>query len=171
VGRSSNYIQTFARSAHNRVTFVVGNNLDEGGAVPETAFRILRSPGTARPEITLGAPNPNVMLKDYLSAANRKFGPMTGEFLRLYPASTDDEAARANNAAIADNSRVSTYSWATEWTRVNKTPVYTYFWTHAPPGRITTGVAPIMDRKSTTSSTISTPQTSHGPTRTGRLPP
>jgi len=129
------YSRTFAKGAHNRVTFVAGNNLDEGGAVPETAFSVLRSPSTPRPEITLGSPNPNVTLKDYLSAANRKFGPMTDEFLKLYPASTDDEAAHANNAAIRDNSRVSTYLWATKWTRVNKTPVYTYFWTHAPPGR------------------------------------
>lgn len=129
-----NYIQTFGRSTHNRVTFVAGNNLDEGGAVPETAFTMLRSSDVPRPEITPGSPNPNVMLKDYLSAANRKFGPMTGEFLKLYPASTDEEAARANNAAIRDNSRVSTSLWATEWRRVNKTPVYTYFWTHAPPG-------------------------------------
>jgi len=129
-----NYFQSFHKGAHNPVAFAAGNNLDEGGAVPETAFTMLRSPGATRPDITLGSPNPNVTLKNYLSAANQKFGAMTEEFLKLYPASTDNEAARANNAAIRDNSRVSTYLWATEWTRVNKTPVYTYFWTHAPPG-------------------------------------
>jgi para-nitrobenzyl esterase len=130
-----NFNQTFANATHNRATFVAGNNLDEGGAVPETAFAILRAPGTQRPEIRIGSPNPNVTLRDYVSAAKRKFGPMADEFLKLYPASTDDEAARANNSAIRDNSRVSTYLWATEWSRVNKTPVYTYFWTHAPPGQ------------------------------------
>jgi carboxylesterase type B len=73
-------------------------------------------------------------LKDYLGAAKRKFGPMTEEFLKLYPATTDDEAARANNDAARDNSRVSTYLWGTQWTQHSKLPVYTYFWTHRPPG-------------------------------------
>jgi para-nitrobenzyl esterase len=59
---------------------------------------------------------------------------MADEFLKLYPASTDEEAALANNAAARDNSRVSTYLWGTEWTRHSKRPVYTYFWTHRPPG-------------------------------------
>jgi para-nitrobenzyl esterase len=69
-----------------------------------------------------------------LSAAKRKFGPLAGEFLQLYPASTDEEAALANNAAVRDNSRVSTFLWATEWRKSAKSPVFLYFWTHRPPG-------------------------------------
>jgi carboxylesterase type B len=59
---------------------------------------------------------------------------MAAEFLRLYPASSDDEAGRANNDAAHDDSRVSTYLWGIEWTRHARLPVYTYFWTHRPPG-------------------------------------
>jgi len=64
----------------------------------------------------------------------QKFGAMADEFLKLYPATSDDEAALASNDAIRDNSRVSTYLWSTKWTRSVREPVYTYFWTHRPPG-------------------------------------
>jgi carboxylesterase type B len=116
------------------VTFVTGNNLDEGGAAPESAFAMLRASDSSRPQLRIGSPNSNVTLKDFIAAAKLKFGPMADEFLKLYPAATDDEAARANNDAIRDNSRVSTYLWAEAWTKEYGKPVYTYFWTHAPPG-------------------------------------
>jgi para-nitrobenzyl esterase len=125
------YSQTYAKGTQNTVAFLAGNNLDETGAVPETAFASLRSAGAP---VGPGSPHPNVTLKDYMSSAKRKFGPMAAEFLKLYPATTDEEAARANNAAARDNSRVSTYLWGTEWVRHGKLPVYTYFWTHRPPG-------------------------------------
>jgi para-nitrobenzyl esterase len=127
------YSHTYAKRAQTDVPFIAGNNLDESGAVPETAFADLRNQATTnRPGA--GSPHPNVTLADFLSAAKRKFGPMVDEFLKLYPASTDQEAALANNAAVRDNSRVSTFLWATEWSKGAKGPVYTYFWTHAPPG-------------------------------------
>ena len=125
------YGRTYANGTQNAVDFLAGNNLDETGAVPETAFASVRS---AAADIRPGSPHPNVTLKDYVSAAKRKFGPMAEEFLQLYPASTDDEAARANNAAARDNSRVSTYLWGTQWSQHSTHPVYTYFWTHRPPG-------------------------------------
>jgi para-nitrobenzyl esterase len=127
------YSHTYAKRVQNDVPFIAGNNLDESGAVPETAFADLRNQSTHnRPGA--GSPHPNVTLADFQSAAKRKFGPMFDEFLKLYPASTDQEAALANNAAVRDNSRVSTFLWATEWSKGAKGPVYTYFWTHAPPG-------------------------------------
>jgi para-nitrobenzyl esterase len=127
------YSQTYAKGTQNNVMFIAGNNVDESGAVPETAFAALQAPEAnvgSRP----GMPHPNVTLADYQNAARRKFGPMAEEFLKLYPATTDMEAARANNAAVRDNSRVSTFLWATDWSKSVKSPVYTYFWTHAPPG-------------------------------------
>jgi para-nitrobenzyl esterase len=127
------YSQTYAKGAQNDVLFIAGNNLDESGAAPETAFAALRNQASNnRPGA--GSPHPNVTLADFLSAAKRKFGPMSDEFLKLYPASTDEEAALANNAAVRDNSRISTFLWATQWSRGAKSPVFTYFWTHRPPG-------------------------------------
>jgi para-nitrobenzyl esterase len=125
------YTETFAKGLQNDVMFLAGNNKDESGAVPETAFALLRaSPQEHRP----GAPPVNLTRADFQKAAKRKFGPMAEEFLKLYPASDDDAAARASNSAARDNSRVSTFLWATEWSKSKKGPVYTYFWTHAPPG-------------------------------------
>jgi para-nitrobenzyl esterase len=127
-----NYSQTYAAGTQNDVAFLAGNNLDETGAVPESAFASLRAQAGAasRP----GAPQVSVTLNDYLATSKAKFGPMTDEFLKLYPAKNDDEAAAANNAAARDNSRVSTYLWGIEWTKHARSPVYTYYWTHRPPG-------------------------------------
>ncbi|MCP3729849.1 carboxylesterase family protein [Sphingomonas sp. MG17] len=122
------YSETLAAGSQNAVFYLAGNNLDESGAVPETAFDGLRAnPGTRR----AGMPNTNVTLAGYESWARGKFGALAGEFLRLYPAATDMGASRASNIAVRDNSRISTWLWAKEWTRTVKQPVYTYFWTHA----------------------------------------
>lgn len=127
-----NYTDTYGKGVQNDVMYLAGNNLDETGAVPETAFAALRASDAApsRP----GSPPVSVTLKDYVNASRTKFGAMADEFLKLYPAATDDEAATASNAAARDNSRVSTYLWGMEWTRHAKLPVYTYYWTHRPPG-------------------------------------
>lgn len=125
------YMTTYEDRAQNDVWYLAGNNLDESGAVPETAFDYWRAtPYPDRP----GAPPVHVTLDDYVSAARQKFGTMADEFLALYPATTDGEAALASNNAIRDNSRVSTYLWGKAWTKGADRPVYTYFWTHRPPG-------------------------------------
>ncbi|MFJ9084118.1 carboxylesterase/lipase family protein [Streptomyces sp. NPDC102384] len=122
---------TLTRGTQNDVMFLAGNNLDESGAVPETAFDYWRKAGYPdRP----GAPPIHVTLDDFTDAARRKFGAMADEFLRLYPATTDDEAARASNDAVRDNARSSTHLWAKRWTHHTDRPVHTYFWTHRPPG-------------------------------------
>ena len=125
------YMQIYTKGLQNDVTFVAGNNSDETGAVPETAFERLRNnPPPARG----GAPPVNVTQSAFVTYAKRKFGAMSEEFLKLYPSSSDGEAALASNMAARDNSRVSTFSWATLWKQHAKKPVYTYYWTHAPPG-------------------------------------
>ncbi len=125
------YADTYARHAQNPVTFVAGNNRDETGAVPETAFAPLRAhPAPPR----AGMPQVSVTLSDYVAAARRRFGPLADDFLALYPARSDGEAAEQNDAAARDNNRVSTWLWGTLWTKGDPKPLYTYFWTHAPPG-------------------------------------
>jgi para-nitrobenzyl esterase len=127
-----NYSQTYAKRAQHNVAIIAGNNRDETGAVPENNFAKLRAPGgnPSRP----GAPRINVTLADLVSAAKRKFGALADEFLKLYPASNDDEAALASNEAVRDNSRVSTFLWASDWKIGSSQPVYTYFWTRRPTG-------------------------------------
>ena len=123
---------TFAARGQNRVEYAAGNNRDEGGAAPPTAWAWLRT-HPDRSGVRLGSPLPIVTLAAYRRAARRKFGAMAPEFFRLYPASTDDEAAHQYRLAIHDNSQISTYLWARQWMAQTGKPVYTYFWTHAPP--------------------------------------
>ncbi len=127
----SGYADTYAQGRQNDVHYLAGNNLDESGAVPESTFALYRTAGrrTWRP----GAPPVHVTLEAFVAASREKFGPMAEEFLRLYPATTDDEAGRAHCAAVRDNARISTWLWAKDWTAHAGRSVYTYFWTHASP--------------------------------------
>ena len=125
------YSETYAEGTQNDVLVLAGNNRDETGAVPENTFAQRRAADQGpRP----GLPHINLTLNDFRSAAKRKFGPFANEFLKLYPASNDDEAALESNEAARDNSRVSTYLWGTDWKQHATKPVYTYFWTHRPAG-------------------------------------
>jgi para-nitrobenzyl esterase len=126
-----NYSATYNARRQNQVKYVAGNNHDETGAVPEVAWPALRT----NPEPPRGGtPSINVTLGGYQAWAKRKFGPMAEEFLKLYPATTDDEAAQMNNRAARDNSRSSTLLWAEEWRKGVDLPIYPYFWNHTPPG-------------------------------------
>jgi para-nitrobenzyl esterase len=60
---------------------------------------------------------------------------MADEFLKLYPAASDQQAFRAHNEMVRDNGRVSLWMWAMSWRQKNTQPLYLYYWTHAPPGR------------------------------------
>lgn len=125
------YAESYAAKAQNPVTFIAGNNKDETGAVPETAFAALRAnPPPAR----AGIPQVNLTLAAFTTAARRKFGPLADRFLALYPAHDDAEAATQSDAAARDASRISTFLWGQLWTKGTSQPLYTYFWTHAPPG-------------------------------------
>lgn len=125
------YRATYEARAQNGVWCLAEQQSRRERVVPETAFKYWRQAGYPdRP----GALPVHVTLDDYVGAARRKFGTMADEFLRLHPAGRDDEAALASNDAIRDNSRVSTYLWGTEWAKGADRPVYTYFWTHRPPG-------------------------------------
>jgi carboxylesterase type B len=126
------YDDTYAGGLQNDVAYLAGSNRDESGAVPESAVAAIRSAGALR--WRPGMPPVHVTLDAYAAAARSKFGPLAEEFLRLYPALTDDEAAAMSSAAVRDNARISTYLWGRDWTRCASQPLYTYFWTHRPPG-------------------------------------
>jgi para-nitrobenzyl esterase len=132
------FSEAYAAGKQNSVLILAGNNHDETGAVPDAAIAALRANPT---QVRGGMPSVNVTLAAYQAWAWRKFGTMAAEFLRLYPATNDDEAAQMNNQAARDNSRASTFLWAAQWRKHSALPVYTYFWTrgHAGPQRETRG--------------------------------
>ena len=107
-----NYSQTYAKGLQNDVPLITGHNLDEGGAGPQ----------------------PNIKLEAFLSQVRNKYGAMAGEFLKLYPAASDQEAGPAMNDGARDSARSTLFLFAEAWKNAARNNVYTYFWTHAPPG-------------------------------------
>jgi carboxylesterase type B len=106
------YAHTWDQGRQADVIMVTGGNRDESGVQPQ----------------------PNVTLPDYLAYVRKQYGALADDYLKLYPAGTDEEAGLASNAAARDSGRVSTYLFAIRWQQHRATPVYLYYWDHAPPG-------------------------------------
>jgi para-nitrobenzyl esterase len=123
------YSESYALGVHTDAAVMAGNNHDEGGASPDSAWDLIAAGSKARaafPALT--------KLSDYQGWAREKFGPMTDAFLKLYPAASDRDAFFSSSAANRDSNRMSTWMWATDWKRKNTKPAFLYFWTHGPPG-------------------------------------
>ena len=102
----------FARGTQNDVPTLTGLNADENGA----------------------APHPTITRDAYERQARQRYGTMADEFLKLYPATTDEEARRAQNESARDQARVSMYLWALNRGKTAQTKAFTYYWTHPLPG-------------------------------------
>jgi carboxylesterase 2 len=99
--------------AHD-VPILTGNTKDESGA-------------------TFGL---NISMSTYLSDLNSTFGAEWKEkFLEAYPAHNHLTASGAENSQWTDRSNVGTWMWAKLWSTARSSPVYNYFWDHAPPGQ------------------------------------
>jgi carboxylesterase type B len=104
--------EIFAAGKQNDVPTLTGANADEGGAVP----------------------HPATTLEAFQKDAKQRYGEMADEFLRLYPAATDEEARRAQNDSARDRARATLYFWALDRAKTARTKAFTYFWTHPLPG-------------------------------------
>lgn len=82
----------------------------------------------------IGGPQKPVTLSEFQDRARQRFGDAAGEFLKLYPATTDEEAQAALKQSIVDQSLVAQYLWARTRTATAKTKVYEYLWDHTLPG-------------------------------------
>ncbi len=127
-----NFSGTYAVQGQADVPVLTGENRDENRATADTAFDLVAA-GKAK------KPNPAMAigfrgLDGYREYANKRFGALADEFLKLYPATTDREAFFSANASIRDNQRISPWMWASMFTAKRNKPVYLYFFTHAPPG-------------------------------------
>lgn len=105
--------EIFAQGKQNDVVTLTGANKDElGGFGPQW-------PATA---------------ESFRKLAQQRFGAEAQEFLKLYPAATDEEARLARSQSVRDQALVSMYLWASERSKTAKTKVYEYLWDHAIPG-------------------------------------
>ncbi|MFI6336278.1 carboxylesterase/lipase family protein [Streptomyces sp. NPDC050535] len=114
----TSYTEAMESGAEADVPVLTGNNKDENGASPDLEMTVDR----------------------FRAYAASEFADRAPEFLALYPAVTDQEAARQYNNYARDEERVSTFLWGTQFkeTAGNRSPVYNYWWTHVPPGSDTT---------------------------------
>lgn len=104
--------EMFAQGKQNDVPTLTGCNKDDIGA-----------PG----------PHPTITAEQFQQQA-RRYGDLTDEFLKLYPAATDEQALVSASESAWDSMRASMYLWAVNRGKTAKTKAYTYFWEHTMPG-------------------------------------
>jgi para-nitrobenzyl esterase len=67
------------------------------------------------------------------SRAKQMYGPMAEEFLKLYPAGSDSEAAESAVASGRDRLKAGLYLWASKRAATHTSPVYIYYFDRAVP--------------------------------------
>ncbi len=105
-------LDAFASGKYNDVPVLTGSNKDENGA----------------------SPTPAVTLDAFRKQIETRYGERAADFLKLYPASSDESARLAQNASARDQARVGTYLWAAQRAKTSKSKTFTYFWDHVLPG-------------------------------------
>jgi para-nitrobenzyl esterase len=105
----------FAQGKQNDVPLIVGFNSDEG--------------------TTLAPQGANLKKEMFLSGVQQRYANVADQFLKAYPAGSDEEAVASFFAAYRD----SVFGWEMRtWARLQaKTghhPAYFYYFTHRPPG-------------------------------------
>lgn len=78
-------------------------------------------------------PQPILTAEQFRNEARMRYGNMAAEFLSLYPASNDDEAARSQIESGRDRDRADMYVWTLRHARASRMPVFTYFFTRPMP--------------------------------------
>ena len=77
-------------------------------------------------------PGIKVTVPQYRTWAQQRFGSLANEFLTLYPAGTDEEAAAAVEQSARDSYQASISLWAQA--RQKKASTYLFMWNHRLPG-------------------------------------
>lgn len=72
--------------------------------------------------------------KEFQEEVRQRTGKLSGEILKLYPASTNAEAFVSQKKLARDFSLVSMYIWAKEREKTGKTNLYMYLFRHPQPG-------------------------------------
>jgi para-nitrobenzyl esterase len=102
----------FRSGKQNDVPVLIGSNSHEGSLFT--------------PETTTG--------ESFRALSQRRYGPDTEEFLKLYPFTTDQEARAAQSASMRDQTfGWEMRTWARLQTQTGKSKVYLYYFSHVPP--------------------------------------
>src|SRR4029077_8985832 len=119
---------TFQAGRENVVDVLTGSNKDEAnfGICGPTAGLVGRGGGST---LTVDA---------FKTAAERKYGELSAEDLKLYPATTDDQARHAAHEACADEITWNMRQWAAAEAKKGK-KAYTYFFSRVQTVRLVPG--------------------------------
>ncbi len=108
---------TFAQGKQNDAPIIVGSNANEGSIFPP--------------------PNGVMTPEEFSANAQKRFGPLSGEFLKIYPPGSSNEDATAayfasyRDGAVGWDMRI----WARMETETGHRRAYRYYFTRVPPGR------------------------------------
>ncbi|KAK5027058.1 hypothetical protein LTS07_007357 [Exophiala sideris] len=107
----STYLKSLQNGPANDVPIITGNTKDESGA-------------------NYGQVENRTEYYSFLNETQLDL-----EFLALYPPDNSTSATGAYDSPFTDRSKVGTWLWANLWHPAASSPVYTYFWDHAPPNQ------------------------------------
>jgi para-nitrobenzyl esterase len=103
----------YEKGQQNDVPVLIGSNADEG-----TAFM-----------------PPKVTLTSFEANAKQNFGANAEKFLKIYPATSDEEAWKASAAFMRDRTfGLQMRTWARLQTKTGKSHAYLYYFSRVPPG-------------------------------------
>jgi para-nitrobenzyl esterase len=103
----------FAAGKQNDVPTLIGSNADEG-----TAF----TPATLKADA-------------FKAQAKQRYGDKADEYLKVYPASSDEEAHASSAAAMRDQTfGWEMRTWARAQAKTGKSKVFVYYFSRVPPG-------------------------------------
>nr|WP_246448493.1 carboxylesterase family protein [Novosphingobium flavum] len=125
-----NYTDTYAAHAQVDADALTGENRDENGAAADTAFALVAAGKATAPRYTTAL----LPRSEYLAFVHQRYGVMADEYLKLYPADTDQQGFETANAASRDSGQLSSFMWAEQVTPGSKKHVYIYRFSQAPPG-------------------------------------
>ena len=83
---------------------------------------------------SLLGPLPRLTAEEFQKQAKQRYGSLTDEFLKLYPATNDEQALTSRAMSSRDESLVSLYLWAQKRSQLAKTKTFIYLWDHTLPG-------------------------------------
>jgi para-nitrobenzyl esterase len=82
----------------------------------------------------ISGPQGAVTAAAFTSRVKAQYGAKADEFLAMYPAPTDEQAAAAAVQSARDQALTSLYLWSRERGKALKTPSFIYLWDHPMPG-------------------------------------
>ncbi len=105
----------FAQGKQNDVALIVGSNSDEG--------------------TTLAPQGANIKAVAFVAGVRQRYGNFADQFLKTYPAESDDQAVLSFYAAYRDQVfGWEMRTWARMAAKTGHQPAYLYYFSHRPPG-------------------------------------